>query len=117
MRIFAAVALASGLVMGCGGRDGGGGDGDGDDDAETQACLDTADAVAGAAERCGGDYQANYDAFIDGAAEGDCSNIVEVRDAGELYDECFPSLEAIACEDLLAGDLDASCREQLLRMP
>src|SRR5205814_9165165 len=52
-----------------------------------EACLDMADAVAKAAERCNlGSYQENHDGFISTAAQGDCNNIVGLRDATSLYD-------------------------------
>lgn len=90
-------------------------DDDGDGDAE-QACLDVADAIADAAVRCGaGTYETNYDGFIDIAACGDCGNIVDLRDRGDLYAACIPSFGTISCEDLTGGNLDASCNDQLLR--
>lgn len=107
------ITLAASMTSACSGNRGSGDDAA---DVEEQACLDVAEGVAAAAGRCGGDYQANYDAFIDGAAEGDCANIVQVRDRAALYDECLPSLEVVSCDDLLAGQLDDSCRDQLLRL-
>jgi hypothetical protein len=80
-----------------------------------QACRDLADVVARAVLRCAsGSYQATYDAFVDAAANGDCENIIALRDRATLYDECIPSLDVIACTDLTAGNLDASCKGQLL---
>jgi hypothetical protein len=80
-----------------------------------QACMDTADAVAKAAQRCGQDYQQNYDAFVRTAANGDCANIVQVRDEGALRGTCIPSLSTVACPDLLSANIDATCKGQLLR--
>jgi hypothetical protein len=76
---------------------------------EAQACLDAADVVARAAQRCGQDYKANYDAFVQSAANGNCANIIKVRDETSLRQACFPSLVTVSCEDLKAGRLDASC--------
>jgi hypothetical protein len=80
-----------------------------------QACLDTADAVGKAAQRCGLDYQKNYDAFVQTAAGGDCENVVRVRDENALRSTCFTSLQSVSCEDLKAAKLDASCQAQLAR--
>lgn len=82
----------------------------------SDACLDMADTVARAAERCGQDYQSNYDGFIEAAADGDCDNITLVRDAAELYDECIPWFCTAACDALTDADqLPDGCREQLVR--
>jgi len=87
----------------------------GDATPEEQACLDMAEAVAKAAERCGEDYQANYDAFIELGTGGSCSNITSVRDETALRQTCIPSLGTIECSALLAGTIDASCQAQLVR--
>jgi hypothetical protein len=86
------------------------------DEAE-QACLDVADALATSAERCGFDYDANFDAFVDAAASGDCGNIVSVRDKTSLYDDCVPHLEDLTCAELNDSSLSLppSCESQLLR--
>lgn len=81
--------------------------------APVQACLDLADAVAKAAQRCGQDYQANYTAFVQNAANGNCTNIVAVRDEASLRAVCLPKFATITCADLLAGKIDASCVGQL----
>jgi hypothetical protein len=80
-----------------------------------QACLDTADAVGKAAQRCGLDYEANRTAFIQTGAGGDCANIDEIRDEGSLRGACFSSMGTVSCDDLKAGKLDASCSKQLIR--
>jgi hypothetical protein len=99
------VAVALGMDFGCGG----------DPSHEAQLCLDIADAVAQAAERCGQSYEENFEAFIDSAAGGDCDKVDQVRDEDALVNVCIPSLETISCEYLLAGEIDDSCRSQLLR--
>jgi hypothetical protein len=82
--------------------------------ATRQACLDTADAVAKAAVRCGaGGYQANYNAFVKAAANGDCGNVTAVRDEASLRATCIPSFSTISCADLAAGNLDPTCKAQL----
>lgn len=68
--------------------------------AASQACRDTADAVAKAAQRCGQDYQTNYDAFIKGGANGNCANITAIRDEAALRATCLPSFATISCADL-----------------
>ena len=83
-----------------------------------KACKDMADAVAKADVRCSlGTYEQRFKAFVDSAALGDCTNIVKVRDEDALYATCFSSLQTINCLDLSNGNLDASCKEQLLRTP
>lgn len=82
--------------------------------AAESACLDTADAVAKAAQRCGMDYKATYDGFVISAANGSCSNVVSVRDEAALRNVCLPSIAAESCSDLFAGTLDPSCQGQLL---
>jgi hypothetical protein len=79
-----------------------------------QASLDTADAVAKAAARCGQDYNANYNAFIANAAKGNCANVTQIRDEVSLRKTCIPSLSAVACADLLALHIDATCGSQLV---
>jgi hypothetical protein len=92
-----------------------GGDG-GSASGPQQACLDTAKAVATAAQRCGQDYTANYNAFISSVAQGDCANIVQVRDETSLRGTCIPSFSTISCADLTAtpAKLDPTCSAQLL---
>lgn len=80
-----------------------------------QACLDAADIFSKAAVRCGQDYNTNHQAFIDSVAKGDCKNIVGVRDEGSFRNTCFPSVNVISCADLTAGNIDATCKAQLLR--
>lgn len=89
---------------------------DGGNPAAAQACRDSADAVATAAERCGLDYQANYDAFVATAAKGDCKNIVRVRDEAALYDVCIPFVAEMTCEQLQNPSiaLPSECMGQLL---
>ena len=82
-----------------------------------QACLDTADTVGKAAQRCGLDYQANYNAFIQSGAAGSCANIVQVRDEASLRGSCFSWFRTASCTDLTSPDgFDPSCRGQLLRV-
>jgi hypothetical protein len=84
-----------------------------------KACVDTADAVAKAAVRCSNGsqaaYQPNYDQFIKDAANGDCNNIVSVRDENALRNTCIPSFATVPCADLQAGNIDGSCKAQLVR--
>ncbi len=114
----AALVLVASLSVACGSVDDEGDDGFDSSSAE-QACLDTADALAGSAQRCGYDYQANFDAFVSSAAAGDCKNIVAVRDKSSLYAECIPYMQALTCEQVSSGNLNlpASCNDQLLRSP
>jgi hypothetical protein len=105
--LLVSILLLPLLAAGCGGGSVG---------EEEKACLDMADVVAKASQRCGGDYKANYDAFIDAAAGGDCGNIKDVRDVDALYDECFPYIESVSCIDLVdASSYPAACVSQLYR--
>jgi hypothetical protein len=79
-----------------------------------QACDDFADEIAYNADRCGEDADQQRKAFIDAIANGDCKNITSVRDIDGLYDTCFPSLDQSSCADLLAGNIDSSCGNQLV---
>ena len=113
-----ALLAAASLVTACGSEDDAGGDGDDDDIADAeQACLDAADAIAGSAQRCGYDYKANFDAFVDSAAAGDCNYIIAVRNKSSLYAECIPYMKGLTCEQISSGELNlpASCNDQLLR--
>ncbi len=116
MILGAALLAAASLVIACSSEDNAGGDGDDSSDAE-QACLDAADAIAGSAQRCGYDYKANFDAFVDSAAAGDCTYIIAVRDKSSLYAECIPYMSGLTCEQISSGNLNlpASCTDQLLR--
>jgi hypothetical protein len=78
-----------------------------------ESCQDTADAVAKAAQRCGQDYKANYDAFT--AQFDGCASVKAVRDEASLRATCLPSLATITCEDLNATKLDDTCKGQLLK--
>jgi hypothetical protein len=81
-----------------------------------EACRDLAATLAQrASTECGEDYDTVYDEFVRTAADGDCSNIVAIRDRDELYDECIPQLESAECPDLEAGELPPSCSAQLIR--
>jgi hypothetical protein len=111
--IFLSLSLS--LAMGCSSTSSGGGAAGGNGSAQSKACLDTIEALARAAERCGGNYQANYDAALQNAAGGDCNKIVSIRDESALRSTCLPSLMALSCPDLTAGKLDASCKAQLQR--
>ena len=60
-------------------------------------------------------YQGNYDAFVSTAAGGDCGNVDAVRDERSLREECLPSISTVACDQLVAGQIDGSCASQLQR--
>lgn len=79
-----------------------------------QACLDTAAAFATAAQRCGGNYEAERAAFIRDLAGGDC-NSVAIRAEAELRRQCIPSFARIACDALRNQRFDPSCAEQIIR--
>lgn len=93
---------------------GSGGPGGTNSDSE-RTCLDTIEALARAAERCGGNYQTSYDTALENAAGGSCANVIQIRDETLLRGTCLPSLQTLACADFNAGRLDSSCLQQLLR--
>ena len=78
----------------------------------TQTCADTADAFAKAAQRCGSDYQASYNAFV--GSFGGCDKVVSIRDEASLRGTCLPSFSTISCADLTNAAIDATCKGQLL---
>lgn len=89
----------------------------GEDEAE-KACEDFADAFEDLGTRCFPDDPTAApglrDAALD-AVDGDCGNVIEVRDIDEFYDECLPWIDDVACsivEDP-GFELDSSCRGQL----
>jgi hypothetical protein len=79
-----------------------------------QACLDTADAFAKAAQRCGADYTAQRNATIRDLANGDCESVT-IRNEAELRGLCFASLARISCADLTNQRFAPSCAEQIIR--
>jgi hypothetical protein len=90
------------FIAGCGGRV----------DPE-KACRDLADAFGDLCDRCDpGTYQTCYDLIVQ-VADGDCQNVVDIRDEDELYDDCIPFIESLQCDEDLSR-LDSSCEEQLI---
>jgi hypothetical protein len=79
-----------------------------------QACLDTANAFAAAAMRCGGDAVAEKKAFIRDLANGDCDSVA-IRDEAQLRSGCIPSFATISCDALTNQRFDPTCAEQLIR--
>lgn len=99
-----ALALLVVVVCGCGN----------DGPSPEESCRDVADRVGDLIERCGfGTYQEGYDIIIQ-SVNGDCANVVEIRDSGELYDQCIPWIESVECSAVSSGaSLDSSCDDQL----
>ena len=85
------------------------------DDAGERACLDVCEAIARASERCGLEYARAYDKTIREVANGDCKNVISVRDDVGLRSTCIPSLRTESCTKVLTGEHDPSCSRQLLR--
>jgi hypothetical protein len=79
------------------------------------ACLDTIEAFARAAERCGDEYALTYDALLARNANGDCKNVRSIRDEAALRTTCLPFLKTQSCVDFRNGKLDPSCAAQLQR--
>lgn len=84
------------------------------DEAE-KACVDTIEAQARAAERCGRDYLASRDLFLRRDANGDCKNIRAIRDEASLRKTCLPFFASVTCDDLASGKSDPTCARQLQR--
>lgn len=80
-----------------------------------KACIDTVEAQARAAERCGDDYLASRDLFLRRDANGDCKNIRSVRDEVSLRNTCLPFFASVTCEDRTSGKSDPTCARQLQR--
>lgn len=79
------------------------------------ACLDTIDAFARAAERCGAEYKKSYDDLLMRNANGDCKNVRTIRDEAALRKTCLPFMKTQSCGDLHDGVVDPSCAVQLQR--
>lgn len=99
------------LLAGCGSWDTGSDSGKGAE----QACLDTVDAFARAAERCGSEYKTSYDDLLARNANGDCKNVRAIRDEAALRKTCLPFMKTQSCKDLHDGLIDPSCATQLQR--
>ncbi len=80
-----------------------------------QACLDTIEAFARAAERCGAEYKAAHDDLLMRNANGDCKNVRSIRDEAALRKTCLPFMKTQPCKDLHDGLVDPSCAVQLQR--
>lgn len=79
-------------------------------------CLDYAEVVAAACERCGRDYQANYEAFLKNITPaGDCSDTTFVKDVRAFYEECIPWFQASDCETNAGPSyVEESCSDQII---
>jgi len=111
--LVASVALTS-LALACsacGSHDTGSGDGNGAE----HACLDTIEAFARAAERCGNEYKTAYESLVRREANGDCKNVRAIRDESALRKTCIPFVETQSCKDFTNGVTDPSCTRQLQR--
>jgi hypothetical protein len=80
-----------------------------------RACLDTCEALARAAERCGLEYRRAYEQALADVANGDCKNVTTVRDEASLRRACLPALATEDCGKVEANDHDPSCSKQLQR--
>jgi hypothetical protein len=77
-------------------------------------CLEYAQVLATAGQRCGQDYHVVYNDFIQAAARGDCASVTAIRDFDALWNTCLVVLQNESCADLSAGVLDKSCKNQLI---
>ena len=110
-RLATFVVASMVVAAGCSSRGTGTSDGNG---AEL-ACLDTCEALARAGERCGLEYKRLYDMVVTDVANGDCKNVVSIRDEAVLRAHCLPGLRTELCSNVLNGRHDASCSTQLQR--
>ena len=99
------------FVASCSSWDTGSDNGDG----PRQACVDTVEALARTAERCGQDYMTSYDAFLKRDANGDCKNVSSIRDEATLRGRCIPFVQSVSCADIAAGKTELACAKQLQR--
>lgn len=104
-RVLLALGLLAALTAGCGNTE------------PEQACLDFADALASAGERCGFDYETNFDDTVDRVAGGDCSDIESVRDLDSFDSVCLPFIRQMTCAQLIQREpeLPDACLAQLRR--
>jgi hypothetical protein len=104
-RLLAALGVLAALTSGCGNSD------------PEQACLDFADALATSGERCGFDYETNFDEAVNSAAGGDCENIDSVRDLDAFESVCLPYIRQLTCAELInsSPNLPDACLDQLRR--
>ena len=79
------------------------------------ACIDTVEALARAAERCGAEYQRTHDMVLRDVANGDCKNVKAIRDEALLRSVCLATLRTDPCTQVLAGQHDPACSAQLQR--
>ena len=79
------------------------------------ACLDTIEAFARAADRCGAEYKTTYDDLLMRNANGDCKNVCTTRNEAALRKTCLPFMKTQSCRDLRDGLIDPSCATQLQR--
>jgi hypothetical protein len=116
-RLFAcAVLCASAVFVGCGYET----QLDYTHDRAVEACRDMADTLAGLIRECStvDAYRPAYDAFVQAAADGDCRNVVALRDEAALYQDCLPAIHSLGCYQLDPATIDDrlpdSCKGQLL---
>ena len=78
-------------------------------------CEAFADAYASKAEECGQDYQTYYDWIVAETVGSTCSDVVDIRDHGDLVDTCIPWIQGLTCDEWTGEDLalDPTCSEQL----
>jgi hypothetical protein len=130
VRPFTLATFAALAILGCAPQDGTGSSSgsssssgsrsssDGGDGGATttagKACLDTAAVFASAAARCGGNYDAEYAAFVRDVAGGDC-NLVSIRNESELRTQCFPAMTRTTCDELRNQRFAPGCAEQIIR--
>ena len=79
------------------------------------SCLDTIEAFARAAERCGAEYKTTYGELLKRNANGDCKNVRTIRNESALRTTCLPFMRMQSCKDLHDGIIDPSCATQLQR--
>ena len=87
--------------------------------APAAACCDVGNATVDICVRCSG-YSAQtcgdaVQSAIDDSSLGQgCAGADDIRDSDALYNECLPALTTISCADVEAGNLPASCQDQIL---
>lgn len=102
--ILIMLAAGSVLVWAC----------EGDEQSHEKAvCMDTVDEFTDAyVVACDADYYEAHAEIL--SVFRSCEGVAAIRDETSLYNECFPALYYMTCDQFAQGPLPASCESQIL---